>query len=58
MKAVWFNTIGTVFAVYDETIITQAVASAPMLPGDTIRFVEDDDETFQVGVTYDKMRTA
>jgi hypothetical protein len=58
MKAVWFNSIGTVFAVYEETLIVDAVENAPMMPGDTIRFVGDDDETYQVGMTYDKLRTA
>jgi len=58
MKAVWFNSIGTVFAVYDETVIVEAVKTAPIMPGDTIRFVGDDDDTFQTGMTYDKMRTA
>ena len=58
MKAVWFNSIGTVFAVYEETLIVDAVENAPMMPGDTIRFVGDDDQTYQVGMTYDKLRTA
>jgi hypothetical protein len=58
MKAVWFNSIGTVFAVYEETAIVKAVETAPMMPGDTIRFIGDDDEAYQVGITYDEVRTA
>lgn len=53
MKAVWFNTVGEVFEIWeDDAVHSGDWAHNMFAPGDTIRFVEDDDETYQVGGTY------
>lgn len=63
MKAVWFNSVGTVFDVIDDKDGVSVVAKLPhvwnvLMPGDSIRLVEDEDDSYTLGRTYDKMRTA
>ena len=60
MKAVWFNTVGEVFDIIDDTDGVSVVAKMPHVwnvieAGDTIKFVADDDDTFTVGGHYDKI---
>ena len=55
MKAVWLNTIGAVFEIWDDEAVNAGYWRHNLFaPGDTIRFVEDDDETYVVGEVYAK----
>ena len=60
MKAVWLNSINEVFDIIDEADGVSVIAKMPYVwnviaEGDTIKFVDDDDENYIVGGVYDKM---
>ena len=53
MKAVWFNTVGEVFEIFEDDVVNSGdFAHNLFAPGDTIKFVDDDDERYQVGGAY------
>jgi hypothetical protein len=63
MKAVWFNSVGEVFDIIDDLDGVSVLAKMPHVwnvieVGDTIKFVDDEEDQFKIGGTYDKMRTA
>lgn len=63
MKAVWFNSVGEVFDIIDDTdgldVFGKMVSHFRVAsPGDTIKLVEDEEDQFKIGGTYHKMRTA
>lgn len=60
MKAVWLNSVGQVFDILDDLDGVSVVAKMPYVwnvinPGDTVEFVDDDDENFIVGGVYDNL---
>ena len=53
MKAVWLNTVGEVFEIFEDADrLAVKIDNSHFMPGDTIKFVEDDDDTFKVGGHY------
>ena len=62
MKAVWFNSVGEVFDILDDTDGVSVVAKMPYVwnvieSHDTNKFVDDDDTRFSIGGHYSEMAT-
>lgn len=57
MKAVWFNSVGEVFDIMEDTDFPDMMEKWNVVAsGDKIVFVDDEDETYKVGGRYDEMR--